>query len=207
MATLALALALALKFCLHKRLSNLHLHKVRQLPFAGIWQIDIFSFSAAFYLPSQYFLLLLPENNIIKQRRVRIWGWRLKKWECLLPFVHFSLSTLHLPPCHALVFCSELRDFAGPTFLWGPAQITVEIGPGQLGISTAAVDSRFVSCARPLSFPMPFVFRAYANYSVLCCAIHSNSTFTSSSSASPFFSLLVSCFLCWRHFGYLKSVE
>lgn len=119
MATLALALALALKFCLHKRLSNLHLHKVRQLPFAGIWQIDIFSFSAAFYLPSQYFLLLLPENNIIKQRRVRIWGWRLKKRECLLPFVHFSLSTLHLPPCHALVFCSELRDFAGPTFFCG----------------------------------------------------------------------------------------
>lgn len=116
-AVTALALALALKFCLYKRLSNLHLHKVRQLPFAGIWQIDIFSFSTAFYLPSQYFLML-PKKTLIKQKRVRIWGWRLKNWQYLLPFVHFSLSTLHLPPCHLLVFCFELRDFDGPTLFW-----------------------------------------------------------------------------------------
>lgn len=158
----ALALALALKFCLHKRLSNLHLHKVRQLPFAGIWQIDSFSFSTAFYLPSQYFLLsAAARENTHKAEACANMGQETEELGLFAPFCPlftFHSSLAAMPPCHALVFCFELRDFVGPTFFRGSAQITVEIGPGQLGISTATVDSRFVSCVRLFLFRCPLSF-------------------------------------------------
>lgn len=159
------------------------MHKVRQLPFAGIWQIDIFSFSTAFYLPSQYFLLL-SEKTLIKQKSVRIWGWRLKNWQCLLPFVHFSLSSLHLPPCHLLVFCFELRDFDGSTFFWAQHKSRLKSGLGNWEFQQQRwIHVLFLVWG--FFFSVALCLSSYANYSVLFCAIHSNST--SSSSASFFF--------------------